>query len=100
MAASLDDLKAQIEAAERIVHASDARASEAARSLKAHWRAKGPTIVIGAASALLAFQLVRGRRRSRTRDSAPGAGPWAGALEQVLRLGGPRLMTVISALVA
>ena len=100
MAASLDDLKQQIEAAERIVHASDARASEAARSLKAHWRAKGPTMVIGAASALLAFQLVRGRRRARTQSYARGTGTWAGALEQVLRIGGPRLMTVVSALVA
>lgn len=100
MAASLDDLKSQIEAAERIVHAADARASEAARSLKAHWRARGPTMLIGAASALLAFQLVRGRRRARTQSYARGAGSWVGTVEQILRLGGPRLMTVVSALVA
>lgn len=101
MAASLDELKAQIEAAERVVHAADARASEAARSLKAHWRSRGPTMLIGAASALLAFQLVRGRRRGRTPPGyARGAGSWSGALEQLLRLGGPRLMTLLSALVA
>ena len=101
MAASLDDLKKQIETAERIVHATDARAAEATRSLKAHWSARGPTLVIGAASALLAFQLVRGGRRVRRRGGlghAPGS--WSGVVEQVLRLGGPRLMTVISALVA
>lgn len=100
MAASLDDLKSQIEAAERIVHAADARASEAARSLKAHWRARGPTILIGAASALLAFQLVRGRRRARRQAYARGPSAWAGTIEQVLKLGGPRLMTVIGALIA
>ena len=99
MAASLDDLKMEIQAAERIVHAADARASEAARSLKAHWRARGPTILIGTASALLAFQLVRGRRRVRP-TSARVAGSWAGAAEQLLKMGGPRLMTVVSALVA
>jgi apolipoprotein D and lipocalin family protein len=100
MAASLDDLKTQIEAAERVVHAADARAAEGARSLKAHWRARGPTMLIGAASALLAFQLVRGRRRARTQGFARGTGSWAGAAEQLLRMGGPRLMTIVSALVA
>jgi apolipoprotein D and lipocalin family protein len=100
MAASLDELKTRIDAAERVVHAADARASEAARSLKAHWRARGPTMLIGAASALLAFQLVRGRRRSRVQAAARGAGSWAGAVEQLLRLGGPRLMTLVSALLA
>jgi apolipoprotein D and lipocalin family protein len=100
MAGSLEDLKTQIEAAERAVNAADARASEGARSLKAHWRARGPTIVIGAASALLAWQLVRGRRRGRRAPYGAVPGSWAGAVEQVLRLGGPRLMTVLSALVA
>lgn len=100
MAASLDDLKARIEAAERAVNAADARASEAARSLKAHWRARGPTIVIGAASALLAWQLVRGRRRARRQPYGAMPGSWAGAVEQFLRLGGPKLMTVVSALIA
>jgi len=101
MAASLDDLKKQIEAAERGVHAADARASEGVRSLKAHWRARGPTMAIGAASALIAFQLVRGRRRARRQASAGGlGGSWAGTVEQLLRIGGPRLMTVVSALVA
>lgn len=100
MAASLDELKAQIEAAERTVHAADARASEATRSLKAHWRARGPTMVIGAASALLAWQLVRGRRRVRRQPYGASANPWAGTMEQLLRLGGPRLMTVASALIA
>ncbi|MGZ8273696.1 MAG: lipocalin family protein [Burkholderiaceae bacterium] len=100
MAASLDDLKTQIEAAERVVHAADARASEAARSLKAHWRARGPTMLIGAASALLAFQLVRGRRHARTQAHGRAAGSWTGAFEQLLRLGGPRLTTIASALVA
>lgn len=100
MAGSLEDLKTQIETAERIVHASDARASEAARSLKAHWRARGPTLLIGAASAVLAWQLVRGRRRARRQPHGAMPGSWAGAVEQVLRLGGPRLMTVVSALVA
>jgi apolipoprotein D and lipocalin family protein len=99
MAASLDDLGKQIEAAERTVHAADARAAEATRSLKAHWRARGPTLIIGAASALLAFQLVRGRRRARRAAFERPAG-WSGAIEQLLRLGGPRLMTIISALIA
>jgi apolipoprotein D and lipocalin family protein len=101
MAASLDDLKKEIEAVERIVHATDARAAEAARSLKAHWRARGPTMLIGAASALLAFQLVRGGRRVRRRGAIGRAsGSWPGVVEQVLRIGGPRLMTFVSALVA
>ena len=101
MAASLDGLKKQIEAAERSVHAADSRASEAVRSLKAHWRARAPTMMIGAASALLAFQLVRGRRRARRQPYAGAPrGSWAGSVEQVLRLAGPRLMTVVSALVA
>jgi len=100
MAASLDGLKEQIEVAERIVHAADARAAEAARSLKAHWRSRGPTVLIGAASALLAFQLVRGRRRGRRQARAGAPGSWTGVVEQLLRVGGPRLMTVVSALVA
>lgn len=100
MAASLDDLDRQIEAAERTVYAADARAAEAARTLKAHWRARGPTLVIGAASALLAFQLVRGRRRMHRHPLRHAPGSWSGVVEQVLRLGGPRMMTVISALVA
>lgn len=100
MAASLDELKSQIEAAERTVHAADARAAEATRSLKAHWRARGPTMVIGAASALLAWQLVRGRRKVRRRPYGAAANPWAGTVEQLLHVGGPRLMTVVSALVA
>ena len=94
-------LKKEIEAVERIVHATDARAAEAARSLKAHWRARGPTMLIGAASALLAFQLVRGGRRVRRRGAIGRAsGSWPGVVEQVLRIGGPRLMTFVSALVA
>ena len=101
MAASLDDLKKQIEAAERSVHAADARASEGVRALKAHWRARGPTMAIGAASALIAFQLVRGRRRARRQAFAGGPrSSWAGTVEQLLRIGGPRLMTVITALIA
>ena len=101
MAASLSDLKTQIEEAERAVHAVDARASEGIRSLKAHWRSRLPTIAIGAGSALLAFLLVRGRGRSRRRQFAEGGGnSWAGLLQQVMKLGGPRLFTLISALVA
>jgi apolipoprotein D and lipocalin family protein len=100
MAGSLDDLTKQIEAAERTVLAADARAAEATRALKAHWRARGPTLVIGAASALLAWQLVRGRRRGRRPPHGALPGSWAGTFEQVLRLGGPKLMTMVSALVA
>jgi apolipoprotein D and lipocalin family protein len=100
MAASLSELKTQIEEAERNVQAADARASDSARALKAHWRARGPTLAIGAASALLAWQLVRGGRRARRQPYRAVPGSWAGTVEQVLRLGGPKLMTMVSALVA
>lgn len=100
MAASLSDLKKQIESAERIVSAADARAASAARSLKAHWRARGPTILIGAASTLLAWQLLRGRPRGRRQAFAPRGSSWMRTLEPVLRQLAPRLITTITALVA
>lgn len=100
MAASLSDLKAQIEAAERTVHVADARASEASRALKAHWRARGPTMVIGAASALLAWQLLRGRRRARRRAFSAPPNSWAQTLEPLLRYATPHVMTTVTALVA
>jgi apolipoprotein D and lipocalin family protein len=100
MAASLSELKEQIEAAERTVHAADARASETTRALKAHWRARGPTLLIGAASALLAFQLVRGRRRARRHGYASPPGSWIRTLEPMLRHAGPHLMPTITALIA
>ena len=100
MAASLDDLKKQIESAERAVHASDARAAEATRALKAHWRARGPTLVVGAASALLAFQLVRGRRRARRRPDDGARVPGRASSSRCCDWAVRDLMTVVSALVA
>jgi apolipoprotein D and lipocalin family protein len=100
MAESLSDLKAKIESIERMVHAADARAAEGTRALKAHWRSRGPTLLIGAASALLAFQLVRGRRRARRHSYAIPHGSWAQITQSVLRYAGPHLMTAISALIA
>jgi apolipoprotein D and lipocalin family protein len=100
MAASLDDLKNQIEAAERNVHAADARAAESARVLKAHWRARGPSILVGSASALLAWQLLSARRKSHRYAYAPPKNAWMRTIDPLLRYGGPKLVTVISALVA
>ncbi len=100
MAASLSELKSQIEAAERTVHAADARAAESARVLKAHWRSRGPTVLIGAASALLAFQLVRGGRRARKAARFAPPSSWGRTFEPLLRYGGPKLMTAVTALVA
>jgi apolipoprotein D and lipocalin family protein len=100
MAASLDDLKSQIEAAERNVQAADARAAEAARGLKAHWRARGPSILVGSAGALLAWQMLSARRKSHRHAYAPPKNPWMRTIDPLLRYGGPKLVTVISALVA
>lgn len=102
MAASLDDLKSEIEAAERAVHAADARAAETSRALKAHWRARAPSILIGSAGALLAWQLLGARRKSRRAAAyhPPPSSAWMRTLDPLLRYGGPKLVTVISALVA
>lgn len=99
MAASLSDLKSQIEAAERAVHAADAQAAESTRLLKAHWRSRAPKVLIGAASAFIAWQLLRGRRRARVAQAVRPTS-WARTLEPLLRYGGPKLATALTALIA
>jgi apolipoprotein D and lipocalin family protein len=99
MAASLSDLKAQIAAAEAAVREADVRASESARQLKAHWRRRLPTIAIGAASAFVAWRLLRGGRRVRALRAGPPPS-WSRTLAPLLRYGGPQLATALSALIA
>ena len=63
MAAALDTLRTDIEAAERAVRVADQRAANTGRALRASWRAKGPTIMGAAGAALLLRQVLRARRR-------------------------------------
>ena len=99
MTTSLSDLKDQIQAAEQAVHAADASAAQSLRLLKAHWSSRGPKILIGAASAFIAWQLLRGRRRARVAQAVRPP-TWARTLEPLLRYGGPKLMTALTALIA
>jgi apolipoprotein D and lipocalin family protein len=99
MAASLSDLKAQIETAEQAVRVADARAAESVRLLKAHWSARGPKILVGAASAVIAWQLLRGRRKARAARAMPPP-TWARTIGPLLRYGGPKIGTAVTALIA
>ena len=44
MAAALDTLRTDIDAAERAVRVADQRAANTGRALRASWRAKGPPL--------------------------------------------------------
>jgi apolipoprotein D and lipocalin family protein len=100
MAAGFDDLQARIEEAERRVYAADARAAKSVQRLRTHWRSRIPTLIIGTASAVIGWQLLRTRRRTRIAYRSSPDRPWMAALDTLLRYGGPRLVTAISALVA
>jgi apolipoprotein D and lipocalin family protein len=99
MPASLNDLKSQIQAAEAAVREADARADESARQLKAHWRRRLPTVAIGAASAFVAFQLLRSGRKARALRAGPPPS-WSRTIGPLLRYAGPQLTTALSALIA
>ncbi|MEP6607840.1 MAG: lipocalin family protein [Burkholderiaceae bacterium] len=101
MTAALDTLKDDIEAAERAVHAADLQALRSGRALRAHWRAKGPTIMGAAAAALLLRQVLRARRTvPRSEVSGKGFIARMRAYAPYLSAMGPQAVTAASALVA
>lgn len=101
MAAALDTLKTSIEAAERAVYLADARASDAGRALRAHWRSKGPMIVGGAGGVILLRQLLKARRKvPRNRIRGQGVGSWFRSYSPYISALGPQALTAVSALVA
>ena len=77
MAAALDSLRTDIEAAERAVRVADQRAANTGRALRASWRAKGPAIMGAVGAALLLRQVLRARRKvPRDRVRGQGLGAW------------------------
>lgn len=101
MAAALDGLKSDIEAAERGVYAADERAAAASRALRVYWRSKAPTIMGVAGAALLLRQLLKARRKvPRNRVRGQGFGSWFRAYGPYVSALGPQAVTAISALVA
>lgn len=101
MAAVLDTLKTDIEAAERDVHAADARAAAASRALRAYWRSRAPTFMGAAGAALLLRQLLKARRTvPRDRVRGQGFGSWLRAYSPYVSALGPQAVTAVSALAA
>lgn len=101
MAATLDVLKADIEAAELAVRAADLRAANTARTLRANWRSKGPVIMGAAGGALLLRQILRARRKvPKDRVRGEGIGAWLRAYGPYVSALGPQALTAVSALVA
>ncbi len=101
MAAALDSLKTDIEAAERAVYAADARAVETGRALRAYWRSKTPTIVGVTGAALLLRQVLRARRKVRRGFvRGEGFGSWLRSYGPYVAALGPHAVTAVSALVA
>jgi apolipoprotein D and lipocalin family protein len=101
MAAALDTLRTDIEAAERAVRVADQRATNTARALRASWRAKGPAIMGAAGAALLLRQVLKARRKvPRDRVRGQGFGAWLRAYGPYVSALGPQALTAVSALVA
>ena len=101
MAAALDRLKNDIEAAERGVYAADLRASNTSKTLRAYWRGKAPMFLGAAGAALLLRQVLRARRKA-PRDRVPGQGfgAWLRSYGPYVSTLGPQAITAVSALVA
>lgn len=101
MAAALDTLKGDIEAAERGVYAADDRAAAAGRALRTYWRSKAPTIMGAAGAALLLRQVMKARRKApRDRVRGQGLGSFMRAYGPYVSALGPQALTAVSALVA
>ena len=101
MAAALDTLRIEIEAAERAVRAADHRAANTGRALRASWRAKGPAIMGTAGAVLLLRQVLRARRKvPRDRVRGQGLGAWLRAYGPYVSALGPQALTAASAVVA
>ena len=101
MAAALDTLRTDIEAAERAVRVADQRVVNTGRALRASWRAKGPTIIGAAGAALLLRQVLRARRKvPRDRVRGQGLGAWLRAYGPYVSALGPQALTALSAVVA
>ena len=101
MAAALDTLRTDIEAAERAVRVADQRVANTGRALRASWRAKGPTIMGAAGAALLLRQVLRARRKvPRDRVRGQGLGAWLRAYGPYVAALGPQALTALSAVVA
>jgi len=101
MAAALDRLKSDIEAAERGVYAADLRASNTSKTLRANWRSKAPMFLGGAGAALLLRQVLKARRKvPRDRVRGQGFGAWLRAYGPYVSTLGPQAITAVSALVA
>ena len=101
MAAALDTLKSDIEAAERDVYLADQRASAQSRALRTYWRSKAPTVVGVAGAALLLRQLLKTRRNvSRNRVPGEGGSSWMRTYGPYVSALGPQAITAVSALVA
>lgn len=101
MAAALDSLRSDIEAAERGVYAADMRAATTRRTLRAYWRGKAPMVMGAAGAALLLRQVLKARRKvPRDRVRGQGFGAWLRAYGPYASALGPQAITAVSAIVA